>query len=261
MSKQISDEQLAEWQALASTGLDTAYAVDAHGEPLECQCDACVLHAVPALIAEVRLLRSIAPYVEASGHYCQGMTEAWTDAQIAIGMQVQAESERDEARAEVRLLREGLAEARGHEYDARNFEEALENVRDALGLQETHWMVIHDQVADVVRERDEALSEVARIREAYENTEAAWFNDRNHLLRQRDEARADAKLLEKLLSATMAFDLERDTVRELEARDATPQQLQDAYASRNAADQQWRSAYRAAIPARWRYEENPDANT
>lgn len=30
-------------------------------------------------------LESMAPYVESSGHYCDGMTAAWSDAQEAIG--------------------------------------------------------------------------------------------------------------------------------------------------------------------------------
>ena len=43
--------------------------------------------------AEIIRLKSIAPYVEASGHYCDGMTEAWTDAQIAIGDKDEAEED------------------------------------------------------------------------------------------------------------------------------------------------------------------------
>lgn len=39
---------------------------------------------IVALESEVARLRSQAPYVESSGHYCDGMALAWTDAQIAI---------------------------------------------------------------------------------------------------------------------------------------------------------------------------------
>ena len=38
-----------------------------------------------ALKAENERLKSMAPYVESSGHYCDGMTAAWSDAQEAIG--------------------------------------------------------------------------------------------------------------------------------------------------------------------------------
>ena len=77
MSDPISDEQLEEWQALAAAGLDTAYAVDAHGRPLECMCDARVLHAIPGLIAEVRRLRDAeANWRTISGHMMQARDEA-----------------------------------------------------------------------------------------------------------------------------------------------------------------------------------------
>lgn len=40
---------------------------------------------ITTLLEENERLKSQAPYVEASGHYCDGMTQAWTDAQAAIG--------------------------------------------------------------------------------------------------------------------------------------------------------------------------------
>jgi chromosome segregation ATPase len=46
---------------------------------------------IAALEAEITNIRSMAPYVEASGHYCDGMSEAWSDAQDAIDKQVEAE--------------------------------------------------------------------------------------------------------------------------------------------------------------------------
>lgn len=37
---------------------------------------------------------------------------------------------------------------------AQTMEETVDNVREALGLEETHYLVIADDVADVVRERN-----------------------------------------------------------------------------------------------------------
>lgn len=50
----------------------------------ECAARLDALKEVERLRAEVESLRSQAPYVEASGHYCDGMTEAWSDAQAEI---------------------------------------------------------------------------------------------------------------------------------------------------------------------------------
>lgn len=57
---------------------------------------------------------------------------------------------------------------------ARDMEEAVDNVREALGLESTHFLVIADQVADVVKERNELQStvkqqqeEIERLREDY----------------------------------------------------------------------------------------------
>lgn len=52
---------------------------------------------ITRLERELADLKSKAPYVEASGHYCDGMTLAWADAQIAISEKLEAERERDEA--------------------------------------------------------------------------------------------------------------------------------------------------------------------
>src|SRR3990167_9279983 len=51
--------------------------------------------ALKAATEEVARLKSMAPYVESSGHYCEGMTVAWSDAQQAIG-EAQAATERAE---------------------------------------------------------------------------------------------------------------------------------------------------------------------
>lgn len=59
----------------------------------------------------------------------------------------------------VESLESQLAASRTH---AINMEEAVENVRESLGLESTHYLVIAGQVADVVNERSQLQS---RIRE------------------------------------------------------------------------------------------------
>lgn len=54
---------------------------------------------------------------------------------------------------------------RGAYRTARDYGEAMENVCDALGMKETHWMVIGSDVAEVVAERDALRAEVERLKE------------------------------------------------------------------------------------------------
>jgi len=53
-----------------------------------------------------------------------------------------------------------------HEKLARDMEETVDNVRDALGLESTHWLVIADQVRDVVQERDRLRARIAELEAA-----------------------------------------------------------------------------------------------
>jgi hypothetical protein len=60
----------------------------------------------------------------------------------------------------------------GVEKFARDMEETVDNVRAALGLESTHYLVIADQVADVVKERDELKAEVAGLKQENERLSA-----------------------------------------------------------------------------------------
>ena len=54
--------------------------------------------------------------------------------------------------------------------EVRNLSEAVDNVRDVLGLESTHWMVIHDEVrqrlADLAAARADKDATIAELREA-----------------------------------------------------------------------------------------------
>lgn len=55
-------------------------------------------------------LKSQAPYVEASGHYCDGMSAAWMDAQELVGKLTAAEERNREHERTIARLRERLNE-------------------------------------------------------------------------------------------------------------------------------------------------------
>lgn len=61
-----------------------------------------------------------------------------------------------------------LAKLTNSEQGRRNMEETVDNVRVALGLESTHWMIIADQVADVVRELAAAREEIDRLKQDLE---------------------------------------------------------------------------------------------
>ena len=57
-------------------------------------------------------------------------------------------------------LAEAEAQRDGFKNAALNFEEALDNVRQALGLESTHYLVIHDEVREALEKKDGRISEL-----------------------------------------------------------------------------------------------------
>ena len=95
---------------------------------------------------------------------------------------------------------EVIAISEGYRRAARDLEEAVDNVRKALGLESTHWMVINNEVADVVKERDRLRQELG---EAADKT-LTILAERDHLAAASDQVREDSQRMQQQLAVVTA---------------------------------------------------------
>lgn len=130
------------------------------------------------------------------------------------------EQERQKARELLRLkddwhderendIAQALAEARiPFQSYARSLEESIDKVRDALGLDSTHYLVVADQVGDVVKQ---LASEREAHRETREGSEA--------MMRNRDALWNELERIKKLYEEQVSTTIEEQSsaIGELEA--------------------------------------------
>lgn len=95
---------------------------------------------------------------------------------------------------------ETVAISEAYRKTARDLEQALDNVRGALGLESTHWMVIHNQVEDVIKERDRLRQELG---EAADKT-LTILAERDHLAAASEQVREDSQRMQQQLAAVTA---------------------------------------------------------